>query len=429
MTFENEIKFVEQLLKNLRLNISYITKDVIEHYDSYDSIFLNNGEALNKANADNLRLQNILNYKFEHIELFNLLDKNCKPNTIYTMKNILICQFILLRLPIKNYTIFAYIGPYVLEPIQKTDILSLAKNFNVTSGNLTKLQDFYNSIPLIHDENYILNIIYTLGACMWNGYDNFNVVDNIDFLSSFPIIKASLSEEATSNDNFISAQLLEKRYEIENNLIQAVASGKLHKAEMFFSNLSSHQLEKRNENLIRDQKNYAIILNTLLRKAAERATVHPLQLHHISTEYAHRIELIRSYSSFISLAKEMVRKYTLLVKNHSLKNYSMLIRKVIIAINNDLTEDLSLKTQAKALNVNPSYLSTLFRKETGKTLTDFVKQKRIEHALFLLNTTDMQIQIIAMYCGIPDVNYFTKTFKKIVGHTPKEYRDKLTTPK
>ena len=59
------------------------------------------------------------------------------------------------------------------------------------------------------------------------------------------------------------------------------------------------------------------------------------------------------------------------------------------------------------------------------TLTDYVNNKRVEHALFLLNTTTMQIQAIAQHCGIPDVNYFTKTFKKHIGKTPKEYRDSV----
>ncbi|MBQ9700639.1 MAG: helix-turn-helix transcriptional regulator, partial [Lachnospiraceae bacterium] len=163
-----------------------------------------------------------------------------------------------------------------------------------------------------------------------------------------------------------------------------------------------------------------------LRKSVENAAVHPLQIHAISTQYAYKIELISSHTGFMNLIKEMVRKYTLLVKNHSLKGYSMLVRKVITAINNDLTDDLSLKAMASMLNVNPSYLSTLFKKETGSTLTDFVNHKRIEHAILLINSTDMQIQNIALYCGIPDVNYFTKTFKKIVGKTPKEYREMVT---
>ena len=57
-----------------------------------------------------------------------------------------------------------------------------------------------------------------------------------------------------------------------------------------------------------------------------------------------------------------------------------------------------------------------------------MNQKRIEHAVFLLNTSNLQIQMIAQYSGIADVNYFTKTFKKIIGITPKEYRDNISNP-
>ena len=160
-------------------------------------------------------------------------------------------------------------------------------------------------------------------------------------------------------------------------------------------------------------------------KAVESAAVHPIHIDSISSQYAKKIEAVTSEASCISLYKEMVRKYCLLVKNHSLKGYSLLVRKVITKIDYDLTADLSLKVQAEYLNVNPSYLSTLFKKETGMTLTEYINRKRIENALLLLNSTDMQIQMIAQYCGITDVNYFTKTFKKIVGKTPKEYREMI----
>lgn len=109
-----------------------------------------------------------------------------------------------------------------------------------------------------------------------------------------------------------------------------------------------------------------------------------------------------------------------------MKGYSLLIRKVLTRIDYDLTADLSLKTQADLLNVNASYLSTLFKKETGTTLTDYVNKKRVDNAIFLLNSTNMQIQTIAQYCGIPDVNYFTKIFKKYISQTPKEYRESVT---
>ena len=109
-----------------------------------------------------------------------------------------------------------------------------------------------------------------------------------------------------------------------------------------------------------------------------------------------------------------------------MKGYSLLVQKVVTQIDYDLTADLGLKAISSLLNVNSSYLSTLFKKETGTTLTEYVNRKRIEHALFLLNSTNMQIQVIAQYCGIPDVNYFTKIFKKIIGQTPKDYREQIS---
>jgi len=117
-----------------------------------------------------------------------------------------------------------------------------------------------------------------------------------------------------------------------------------------------------------------------------------------------------------------VHKYCLLVKNHSMQHFSKLVQHVILRIESDLTADLSLRAHAQQFSVNASYLSALFKKETGSTLTDYVNRMRIDHAIFLLNVTDMQVQTIAQYCGIPDVNYFTKLFKRTVGKTPKEYR-------
>ena len=76
-------------------------------------------------------------------------------------------------------------------------------------------------------------------------------------------------------------------------------------------------------------------------------------------------------------------------------------------------------------SVNASYLSSLFRREMGMTLTDYVNGRRIDTALKLLNTTDIQIQDIAYYVGIEDVNYFTRIFKKKIGVSPTEYKKSI----
>ena len=222
-------------------------------------------------------------------------------------------------------------------------------------------------------------------------------------------------------------KLLEDRYALENQFIEDVSRGFTHKAETTLANSNLINMEPRTPDSIRNFKNYCIILNTLLRKAAEKGYVHPIHIDKLSASFARKIETINSISVGKSLMHEMVRKYCLLVKNHSMKGYSLLVQKVITRVDTDITENLTLSTLAKHLNVNASYLSTLFRKETGQTLTEYVNNKRIQHALFLLDTTNMQIQTIAQHCGIPDINYFTKIFKKHVGITPSDYKKRIYT--
>ena len=72
--------------------------------------------------------------------------------------------------------------------------------------------------------------------------------------------------------------------------------------------------------------------------------------------------------------------------------------------------------------ISPSYLSSLFKQDTGTTLTDFINTQRIQRAANLLSTTEQNISVVAEQVGILDVNYFTKMFKKSMGSTPTQYR-------
>ena len=407
MNYEKELLFAEKFLRNFGLNISYVTKTSLKEEDK-EHVF---------------GLQDILNYKYNAEDTFQLLKNNCEANIIYQFENILMCSYLVFELPQMKEPTYAYIGPYTKRHITRQEILSLAEKFHVAPGNLTQLEQFYMDLPLLTDDNMLFTLLYTLGEYIWGDANHFTIQEDfhIPFYSSESV--TPVPDIQSPEDAQLSIQILEKRYETELNLIKAVTNGQVHKAELFFSNMTSRQFEQRTSNPVRDLKNYGIVLNTLLRKAVESAAVHPIHIDAISSQYARKIEAATSEASCISLYKEMVRKYCLLVKNHSLKGYSLLVRKVITKIDYDLTADLSLKVQAECLNVNPSYLSTLFKKETGMTLTEYINRKRIENALLLLNSTDMQIQMIAQYCGITDVNYFTKTFKKIVGKTPKEYRE------
>lgn len=85
-------------------------------------------------------------------------------------------------------------------------------------------------------------------------------------------------------------------------------------------------------------------------------------------------------------------------------------------------EDISRDDVAAAVYVTSSYLSRIFRTETGMKITDFLTRCRIEEAKRLLRTTDRSVSDIAVDSGFESFSYFSTVFKKVVGVTPVQYR-------
>ena len=118
----------------------------------------------------------------------------------------------------------------------------------------------------------------------------------------------------------------------------------------------------------------------------------------------------------------MVVAYCRLVHEQTRKQYSPAIQKVMMYIDANLSGDLSLATLAQPIQVTPSYLSALFHKETHHTLAEHITLSRMQAALSLLKTTQLQIQTVAQLCGFNDPNYFSKQFKRFYGITPLQYQ-------
>lgn len=88
-----------------------------------------------------------------------------------------------------------------------------------------------------------------------------------------------------------------------------------------------------------------------------------------------------------------------------------------------LDGDLSLTRLAERVYLTPFYLSRLFKQKTGKSITDYILEVRINKAKQLLSETPLKIYEISMRVGYESSAYFTKFFKKITQLTPQEFRD------
>ena len=189
--------------------------------------------------------------------------------------------------------------------------------------------------------------------------------------------------------------------------------------------LDKYRIARRHEKLYRDYRNLLITFNTLCRKAVEQACVHPIHIDELSTRFAKQIENVYSEYEVSKLRVNMIRRYCMVVNNYSLQGYSPLIQKIVNYIDLNLEADLSLKAVSEKFSLNASYLSDIFKKEVSVTFTSYVNNKRIKQAILYLNSSHMQIQEIAAEVGISDVNYFTKLFKRLIGKTPREYRNSI----
>ena len=409
MFYDSELRFFKKIIENLHINFT--------NFNSSDKNITEFDYGIRRL------LYNEVNYN----KIITEQPFSESERVIYRIRDKFYCNYIYFQLPdLDHPSSHILIGPYIKQDISKPMLFQLAERYSLSPSQFAQLEKYYSDLPLVMDEEFLYSIVNTFGEYIWGGMEEFTI-ETIE--RQMPDCVEPVASRSTNNEPeepFVSMSILEKRYEFENQLIHAISQGLIQKAETVMKSSSLLTAEPRVNDPIRNIKNYCIIMNTLLRKGAEQGSVHPLHIDNLSSKFARKIEQINTKEAGLALQKEMIHKYCLLVKNHSMKGYSLLVQKVITRIDSDLTTDLSLKTQAHLLDVNPSYLFTLFKKETGLTLTDYVNKKRVENAVFLLNTTTMQIQTIAQYCGIADVNYFTKIFKKYIGKTPKEYRGDIS---
>lgn len=94
------------------------------------------------------------------------------------------------------------------------------------------------------------------------------------------------------------------------------------------------------------------------------------------------------------------------------------------AIENDLTTPLSLKELARRVFVSPEYLRQLFREEFGESITAYVIRRRVELASRLLRAMDVPIKEIAAQSGFHSEYYFSRVFRKVMGVTPTQWRQR-----
>lgn len=173
------------------------------------------------------------------------------------------------------------------------------------------------------------------------------------------------------------------------------------------------------------EKYHAIIMTALISRFCIEAGMDIAVAYTLSDIYISRVDDALTLEEVWSLCNDICMDYCTRMRDLSKKQ--VVSRYVVLAIDYiriHIQEPITVEQVANELSVNSSYLSKLFKKEMGKSISEYIRDSKIEIAENMLRHLDDSSLQIANYLGFSSQSHFIQVFRKQTGMTPEEYRKK-----
>jgi len=310
------------------------------------------------------------------------------------------------------------VGPSIFSSINQATIDIFFRDFKIPANFKSKLVQYYSRIPIM----------------------NANELRNASRLLSFMLYQKKTELASLSDTNFSSqkkfdietdfeAYLLEKKknsqfrfsLQYEQAIMQAVKEGNKDKLLKHLEKPLDGEIAVLSKNPLRNQKNHFISFVTFISHAAIGGGLDWELAFSLSDIYIQQVEELTDIKDIYALSKKMLLDYTDKVQKLQNNSHSKSIIKSMNYINKHLYEKLSIPEIAEYTGINASYLSQLFRKQAGISISKYIQIKKIAEAKKLL-LDKSSILNVSVLLGFNDQSYFTKVFKECTGITPKEYK-------
>lgn len=343
-----------------------------------------------------------------------------EPGRLYFVHDIFSSIYVLFTPP--GTPEITIIGPILYEAVDTERFSALLRTYRIPEHFAPRLLEYFSQIPQIPSLSFLEHLFCQLAQHLYGSGAAPVYIQIADYIEEMPIrLNTLLSRDPQSP---AGVDLIEKIHKMELALMSTIVSGNQELSLTLFGSLM--ELGKagipRLKNTHRDHINYLIGLSAFFCKEATLNGIHPACLQEANGQFVQRSEQCTDSSQLNRAFEALICAYCSAVKNHMLNGHSPHIGRILAYIHTDLRMDLSLKALADCLNVNASYLSDLFSREVGTSLTNYVTARRVELAQSLLSFTDLPIKTVAECCGFSNIQYFSKLFRKYTAQSPKRYR-------
>lgn len=303
------------------------------------------------------------------------------------------------------------LGPAFTDNYSILDIVDKLESRHISQKLKLELKEFMNEIPIVpahrmQQYSMMLHCCLTGETLPFQNMEMLN--DQIE-----PPSSGRISEELSTN------------YILEQKLWKAIREGNLNyqkELDRTLTNLTPGMIS--NGNILRQDKNLAIVQVALSCRAAVEGGLSPEIAYPLSDQYIRTIESCRNVSEVMDISVGMIEDYIRRVHQVKLQSgISTQIRDCCGYISMHPEENPDIRQMAQKYGYTTYYFSKKFKQEVGISIRDFAMVQKIEKAKELLTQSAMNILDISEFLGFNSQSYFGSVFRSITGMTPSEYQE------
>lgn len=161
----------------------------------------------------------------------------------------------------------------------------------------------------------------------------------------------------------------------------------------------------------------------LLSRATIDAGADMNEIFRFSSESLRELERFDSIEDLSAWATGILHRFINYAFDFAQIKHNDAVRKVMDYVKRNYAKKLTLEEIARNAYLSRAYLSSIFKEETGESLSSYINRVRIDKSRSLLLDPSISLVEVANRCGFEDQSYFTRVFKRITGVSPKRYRD------
>lgn len=219
-------------------------------------------------------------------------------------------------------------------------------------------------------------------------------------------------------------------FDTETDIIKAIVYSKKNQLSTALESLAEFNLVAEHltaNNIIRGEKNTLISYISILNRAIIQWGYPAKLAFQLQYSLVQEVELSPQFLNLFQIIKEISWHYFSVLKQYRFNNFLPLHQRIKQYIKQHIRENITLDDIATGLNASKKTLNPAFKKEYGVTITQFIRQTKVETAKELLIASNLSLLEIAELLSFSTATYFVKTFKKVTGVTPNHFRKHFIT--